>query len=186
MSFLNSPLSEFSIVWLIATQVCTFTIHWKWQSWGFYFVWLPGWCLTAVINNIHTEQLWWCQLRLSFLSSCWFCEYLEWNTHQFTQMNNMDYWCVVFDSCGYFATILGLLLYWLCSIMMAGQGWHHQDSSVRMSVSRWTEVEVFLFCHYVGFVSTLHLCFSYCWRLWNCGSIVVLLVLPCHMVYFFC
>ena len=86
-------------------------------------------------------------------------------------------------SCGCLVIVLCLLLYWLCSIMMAGWGWHHQDSSVRMAASRWTAVELFLCCHYVGFVSTLHLCFSYCWWLCNCGSIVVVVVLPCHMVY---
>ena len=167
---------------LIATQLCTFPIHWKWQSWGFYFVWLPGWRLTAVINNIHTEQLWWCLLRFSFLSSCWFCECFECNTHQFTQMNNMDYWSVVFDSCGYFAIILVLLVYWLYSIIIAGQGWHHQDSSIRIAASRWTEVEVFLFVFML--VLSVHCICSFL----IVGGFVIVVVLLfwwfCHVIWF--
>ena len=39
------------------------------------------------------------------------------------QLNNTSYWCPVFDSCGDFAIVLGLLLYRLCSIMTVAQGW---------------------------------------------------------------
>ena len=145
---------------------------------------VASWLMFDCCNQQYT---YWTTLMMTveviFLSSCWFWECFECSKQQFTQMNNMDYWSVVFDSWGYFAIVLVLLMYWLYSIIMAGQGWHHQDSSIRMAASRWTEVEVFLLCHYVGFVGTLRLCFSYCWWLCNCGSIVVVVVLPCHMVY---
>ena len=46
---------------LIATQVYTFTRHWKLQNWLCYFVWLSGWHLTAILNNIHN----WTILKMS-------------------------------------------------------------------------------------------------------------------------
>ena len=117
-----------SSVWvlLIATQVCTFTIHWKWQSWGFYFVWLPGWYSTAIINNIHTEQLWWYQLKLSFLPSCWF--QLIWK--------RVSFFIFLLLTISY-AT---MKFWWQCedgNMRRAGWGQQHEDGCIRLAVAGW-------------------------------------------------
>ncbi len=49
---------------------------------------------------------------LLFYEACWMP--VDCNTQQYTQLNSIDYSCGVFDPCGVFAVVLGLLLCWLC------------------------------------------------------------------------
>ena len=61
MSFWSLLLHISVFMSLIATQVYTFTRHWKLQNWLCYFVWLSGWHLTAILNIIHN----WTILKMS-------------------------------------------------------------------------------------------------------------------------